>query len=82
VAGIKQRNRKGATNMSPWVTREAIGKEYDGVVWMNGLTALLATPNLNIAIGAGIDYLLDGNRTYWIYQNQPWIGFAVGIDLN
>jgi hypothetical protein len=58
--------------MSPWVTREAIGKEYDGVVWMNGLTALLATPNLNIAIGVGIDYLLDGNRTYWIYQNQPW----------
>jgi hypothetical protein len=49
---------------------------------MNGLAALMATPNVNIAVGVGFDHLLDRNRRDWIYQRQPWIGFAVGIDLN
>ncbi len=72
----------GSTFMSPWVTSGAIDSEYDGVVWTAGVAALLATPAINIALGVGIDYLLDGNRNYWIYQNKPWFGFAVGIDLN
>jgi hypothetical protein len=72
----------GSTFISPWVTMEATEREYDGVVWMNGVAALMATPNINIAIGSGFDHLLDRNRRDWIYQHQPWIGFAVGIDLN
>lgn len=72
----------GSTFVNPWVTSGSIDSEYDGVVWMNGVAVLLATPNVNIAVGMGLDYLLDGNRHYWIYQHRPWLGFAVGIDLN
>lgn len=72
----------GSTYMSPWVTSGATESEYDGVVWIKGIAALLATPNINIALGVGFDYLLDGNRNHWIYQHKPWLGFAVGIDLN
>jgi len=43
---------------------------------------LLAVQNISIAMGIGFDFLLDGNRDVWIYQNKPWLGFAVGINLN
>jgi hypothetical protein len=72
----------GSTFMNPWVTSQAINSEYDGVVWIKGMAALLATPNINIAMGIGFDYLLDGNKGHWIYQHKPWLGFAVGLDLN
>ena len=72
----------GSTLMTPWVTSTEINKEYEGMVWSNGVAALLAVQNISIAMGVGFDYLLDGNREVWIYQNKPWFGFAVGINLN
>ncbi len=72
----------GSALMNPWVTSSKIDKEYDGMVWSNGVASLLAVQNISIAMGIGFDFLLDGNRDVWIYQNKPWLGFAVGINLN
>ena len=72
----------GSTAMNPWVTKNNISIEYDGVVWSKGLAGILAIDNFTIGIGIGWDYLTDANKKYWIYQNKPWIGLAFGLNLN
>lgn len=72
----------GATAINPWVTGDAVNIEYDGVVFSRGLAWIIGFNNLNVGLAFGIDYLLDRNRSVWIYQNKPWIGTAIGINLN
>jgi hypothetical protein len=72
----------GNTFMSPTTTAENIESEYDGVVWLNGVTALVGFNGLTAGISLGFDSLLDENSKFWIYQGKPWIGLAVGFNIN
>lgn len=33
-------------------------------------------------VGVGWDYLTDRDKGIWIYQNKPWYGLTVGLNLN
>ncbi|EMR01129.1 hypothetical protein [Cesiribacter andamanensis] len=72
----------GAEPINPWVTRNRYADEYDGVVWMNGLAAIIGINSFTFGLAIGADRLLDRNRSIWIYQNRPWLGLAVGLNLN
>lgn len=72
----------GGTAMNPWVTNNQISSEYDGVVWSKGIAGIIAIDNFTIGLAVGWDDLLDHNKKYWIYQNQPWLGLAFGLNLN
>ncbi|CAN5567081.1 hypothetical protein BH23BAC1_BH23BAC1_32820 [soil metagenome] len=72
----------GATAINPWVTQDAVQIEYDGVIFSRGLAWIVGFNHINVGIAVGLDYLLDRNRTVWIYQNRPWIGTAIGFNLN
>lgn len=72
----------GATAMNPSVTDSQISSEYDGVVFSRGVAAIIAVDNVTFGLGFGFDYLLDENRKFWIYQNKPWIGLTLGLNLN
>jgi hypothetical protein len=72
----------GATAVNPYVTDNAIGLEYDGVVWSNGIAVSLGIDYLNLGIALGWDRLLDRNRVFWIYQQKPYVGLVLGINLN
>ena len=72
----------GATAMNLSVTDSQISSEYDGVVFSRGVAAIVAVDNVTFGLGFGFDYLLDENRKYWIYQNKPWIGLTLGLNLN
>lgn len=72
----------GATAMNPWVTNNNITDEYEGVVWMNGIAGIVGVGQFTLGLTLGWDYLLDHNRKFWIYQNKPWLGLSVGINLN
>jgi hypothetical protein len=72
----------GATFVSPWTTGSQITDEYDGVVITRGITALVAVNTLTVGFGVGWDYLTDRNKNIWIYQNKPWFGLTVGLNLN
>ncbi|MBK7094557.1 MAG: hypothetical protein IPH57_05715 [Saprospiraceae bacterium] len=47
-----------------------------------GLAGFLESNAASFGISYGYDYLLNRDKKIWIYQNQPWIGFIVGIALN
>lgn len=72
----------GNSFLSPTTTSDQIQQEYDGIVWSKGVAGIFAVNNFTVGLVLGFDYLLDKNKTVWIYQNKPWIGIALGLNLN
>lgn len=72
----------GSTAMNEWVTLNRINIEYNGLVFIKGLALTAALDNLTFGIVFGTDDLLDKNHKYWIYQDKPWLGLSIGLNLN
>ena len=56
--------------------------EYDGIVFQKGISGLFAINKLTVGLSLGSDRLLDKNRKYWEYENKPWYGLMLGLNLN
>jgi hypothetical protein len=72
----------GNTFMSPTNTDDVLQQEYDGIIWNKGIAAILGVNRFSIGLSLGIDSLLDKNHIIWIYQRKPWLGLALGLNLN
>lgn len=72
----------GNTYMSQYVTGGTVQSEYDGVVFNRGFAAIVALNHFTAGLAIGWDRLLDRNRNYWIYNNEPWTGIVLGLNLN
>lgn len=72
----------GATAMTPWTTNNLMSDEYTGVVLTRGVAVMVAINNLTVGTGIGWDYLTDRDKHIWIYQNAPWYGLTVGLNIN
>ncbi len=72
----------GTTFIGPSTTKTSITKEYNGMILEYGLAAFLETNFASFGLATGFDYLLNSDRSVWIYNKKPWIGFVVGIALN
>lgn len=72
----------GNAPISPTNTNNVLQQEYDGIIWSKGVAGIIGINNFTIGMTVGFDNLLDRNKTSWIYENKPWIGLAVGLNLN
>lgn len=72
----------GASRIDEFVTQNALSIEYDGVVGIYGICALMAIDKINFGLNVGEDHLFDHNRKLWIYQSKPWIGLSISLNLN
>lgn len=72
----------GTARIDEYVTNNAINIEYDGVVNLSGIAAIVAVNKLTFGLTLGVDHLLDENRHYWVNQRKAWIGLSVGLNLN
>lgn len=72
----------GNTAMTPTTTGNAISTEYDGIVWLKGVSAIFAINNISVGLTLGFDNLLDRDNDVWIYESKPWLGLALGLNLN
>lgn len=72
----------GTVPINPTVTLDRITQEYDGLVYSTGLAAFVGIDQFGFGLGLGWDFLLDGNREHWVYQEKPWLGVMVAINLN
>lgn len=72
----------GNTFISQYVTKGAVQAEYDGVVFNRGFAAIVALNRFTAGIALGWDKLLDSNHLNWIYNNKPWTGIVLGLNLN
>ena len=72
----------GTTAMNPWVTNNQITIEYDGLVWSKGIAVLFGVGKFTFGLIGSIDHLLDKNNEFWYYHGKPYLGVAVGLNLN
>lgn len=72
----------GSATINPTVLRNTSDAEYDGFVFEYGTAVVISYGNFNTGIALGADALAGKYRTNWIYQNKPWIGIIIGINLN
>ncbi|RRB06283.1 hypothetical protein [Larkinella rosea] len=71
-----------ATTIRPFSTANLVQDEYEGACLSYGLAAIFGYRTVSLGLALGYDYLLDKNRTIWMYQNKPWLGVTVGLNLN
>lgn len=72
----------GATTMNASVTQDPIAIEYTGMVLTSGVGVFTSVGSLGFGITCGWDHLLDEYGDRWIYQDRPWLGLAIGLNLN
>jgi hypothetical protein len=72
----------GSAAITPWTTNYRTMDEYNGFVLSRGLAFLVGLHNLTVGVGMGWDYLTDRDKDIWIYQNKPWYGLTVGLNVN
>ena len=72
----------GTAAITPWTTNNQMSDEYTGFVLSRGLAIMVGIENLTVGAGVGWDHLTDRDKHIWIYQNKPWFGLTVGLNLN
>ncbi|MBL0744135.1 hypothetical protein [Chryseolinea lacunae] len=72
----------GSTAVTPWTTNNQTLDEYNGLVLSRGLSCMIGINNLTVGLGIGWDSLTDRDKDIWIYQNIPWYGLTLGLNLN
>lgn len=72
----------GATLISPFTTLNKRTDEYSAMILQTGVAAFIESNLASFGFTAGIDHLMNADRSVWIYTNKPWVGFIVGIALN
>ncbi len=72
----------GITPINSSVTGGQLDVEYDGVVFQKGVAFFMGSRQLTLGIGLGFDGLLDKNKSAWIYQEKPWLGLLIGLNLS
>lgn len=72
----------GTTLISPFTTQNKRTDEYSGMIIQMGIAGFIESNMASFGVAAGLDYLLNPDHKVWIYRNEPWVGFIVGIALN
>lgn len=69
----------GITQINPTVTMGRTLQEYDGIVFLKGISGFVTYENMSVGLALGFDNLLDHNKNIWVYNNKPWLGLVIGI---
>lgn len=72
----------GSTSITPWTTNQGTTDEYNGFILSRGIALMFGVNNLTVGAGVGWDYLTDRDKNIWIYQNKPWYGLTLSLNLN
>lgn len=64
------------------VSQGLIPYEYQGITFSKGIAGIIAINNFTLGLAYGFDNLLDKNSSQWIYNQKPWVGLALGLNLN
>jgi hypothetical protein len=72
----------GASSITPWTTGNRTTDEYNGLILSRGAAVMVGLSTLTVGAGIGWDYLTDRDKNIWIYQNKPWYGLTIGLNLN
>jgi len=72
----------GTAAINPSTTNYRTTDEYDGLVLTRGFAIMVGLNSLTVGLGVGWDNLTDRDKDIWIYQNRPWYGLTLGLNIN
>lgn len=72
----------GTSFISPWTTNFRTTDEYSGFVLSHGISVMAGFKSVTFGLAVGLDYLTDRDKDIWIYQNTPWYGVTLSLNLN
>jgi hypothetical protein len=72
----------GAAAINPSTTDYRTTDEYTGLVFSRGFALIFGLDNLTLGVATGWDRLTDRDKNIWIYENKPWYGITIGLNLN
>ncbi|MHA8051183.1 hypothetical protein V7S79_08690 [Aquirufa sp. ROCK-SH2] len=72
----------GNAQINTDVSQGKVAYEYQGITFTKGGAGFIAINNFTLGIAYGFDQLLDENVSHWIYNQKPWVGLALGFNLN
>lgn len=72
----------GNTVMNSDLSQGQMGYEYQAATFSKGVAGIVGINNFTLGIALGFDQLLDSNASLWIYNQKPWVGLALGLNLN
>jgi hypothetical protein len=72
----------GSATMGPWTTNYRITDEYYGFSVSRGVMLLAGIDSVTFGLAMGFDRLTDRDKALWIYQNRPWYGLTIGLNIN
>jgi hypothetical protein len=77
----------GLIGLSPMLvnsfnTNGAVPDEYQALGINYGLSSVFSFKSISAGFALGYSKLTDRNDPVWVYNNQPWLGLTLGINLN
>ncbi|MGC3947747.1 MAG: hypothetical protein QM762_25125 [Chryseolinea sp.] len=72
----------GSTQVTPWTTNYRTQDEYGAFILSRGVACLIGLKTITVGLAVGWDWISDRDQDIWIYQNKPWYGLTVGLNLN
>lgn len=72
----------GSSAIHNGVSLMPIATDYQGITFSKGIAGIFAINDFTLGIAYGFDQLLDENASSWIYNQKPYFGVAIGLNLN
>lgn len=63
-------------------TQGRVANDYQALGISYGLSTTFSFSSFSAGLAVGYEKIADFNNRIWIYDNKPWIGFTLGVNLN
>jgi len=70
------------TAVTAFNTSGRVPDEYQALGINYGLSTTFSFNKFSAGLAVGFEKLADRNNRIWIYDNKPWLGLTLGINLN
>jgi hypothetical protein len=69
----------GSSPVNPTVTNNKISQEYDAMIFQKGFAGFISINKMSFGLAVGFDNLLDKSKSYWIYNQKPYLGLIISV---
>lgn len=69
----------GSTPVNPTVTNNKVPQIYDAMIFQKGIAGFISINRMSVGLALGYDNLFDKNKSFWIYNQKPYLGLIISI---
>lgn len=69
----------GSTPVNPTVTNNLVNQEYDAMIFQKGVAGFISFGQMSLGLAVGFDNILDKSKSFWIYNQKPYLGLIITV---